>query len=623
VFGGAAFSGRKSVAVCAGAFLALMVGPLAVPAQAAPVAGELQPIECPAALPAGSVTAGVVGRGWTVVTGSTPEPFNVEVLGVLTDGIGAGRDLIMIKVSDLTGGHVIDQGGGIWEGMSGSPVYVDGKLLGAVSYGFTYAPSAIGGLTPAADMLDVLNRPAGLAHKPESARELTKVKLSATVRRELAAKAGVAPPRGTLQQLVTPLAVSGLGPRRITRLQTQADAAGWSVKAYAAGKPATSKAPIVPTARPHAGGNFAAMLSYGDVTAGGIGTTTAVCGDRAVAFGHPLNLAGPVNYGASDAPSVTIVKDDTFGSFKMSNIGADFGTVDQDRLAAIRANLGAVPNTADITTIVRSVDTGKKRTGTTRVADQTSLPELVADAALANYDSVFDEIGDGTATSNWTITGRRAGDLPFSVSRSNQWASQDDAAFDPALDVAYATDALVNNDFEKVTIDTVTFGSDVATTFQQLHLTKIEVAVNGGKYHSSKRLVVKAGAKLKIRVSTRPYRSTATTTHTLKMTVPKKAKGQSGSLSVLGGVTLARGGDDLVSDGATTGCLLDPASCSDPEEGSLDKVIKDITSAPRNDTIVAQLNLDSEDDTAAPAATKTQRQKLTVIGQRSIDVRIR
>ena len=60
---------------------------------------------------------------------------------MLPDGIGAGRDLILIKVSDQVGGHVANQGSGIWAGMSGSPVYVDGKLLGAVSYGFTSSPS--------------------------------------------------------------------------------------------------------------------------------------------------------------------------------------------------------------------------------------------------------------------------------------------------------------------------------------------------------------------------------------------------------------------------------------------------------------------------------------------------
>ena len=101
----------------------------------------------------------MTGQGLTVVRGATPQPFAVEVLGVLEDGIGAGRDMIIIEVSDLPGREVISAGGGIWAGMSGSPVYINGQLLGAVAYGFSAAPSPIGGVTPAADMLDLLDLP--------------------------------------------------------------------------------------------------------------------------------------------------------------------------------------------------------------------------------------------------------------------------------------------------------------------------------------------------------------------------------------------------------------------------------------------------------------------------------
>ena len=161
-------------------------------------------------------------------------------------------------------------------------------------------------------------------------------------------------------------------------------------------------------------------------------------------------------------------------------------------------------------------------------------------AVFANQDAVFDEWGDGTARSDWTITGKRAGGVPFSVSRSNLWASLGDVTIDPADDVAIAADALINNEFEEVTIDNVTFGSDMATKFQQLHITKLEVARPGGKYTSAKSLAVRAGERLKVRVSTRPYRGTTTTTKTLNLTVPKSAKGKSGLLSVTGGLDVGR-----------------------------------------------------------------------------------
>jgi hypothetical protein len=600
--------------------LALLASSVTAPAHAEPegLSGETT-TDCPAPVPMSSVVPGMTGEGRTVVRGSTPESFDVQVLGVLPDGIGAGRDMIMIKVSDRPGGHVVDQGGGIWAGMSGSPVYVDGKLLGAVSYGFTFAPSPIGGLTPAADMLDVLGLTGSAAIKAERVLPATtKVKLSAAVRRQLAAQSREATPRGTLQQLVTPLAVSGLGPRRVNRLQADADGAGLNVKAYAAGRSAA--AATAPAARPHAGGNFAAALSYGDVTAAGIGTTTAVCGDQALAFGHPMNQAGPVRYGASDADALAIVQDDVFGSFKMANIGAPVGTVDQDRLAALRADLTTLPALADVTTVLRNRDTGRIRTGTTRVADPASLPGLLPYAAMANFDAVFDEVGDGTATSNWTISGTRAGGRPFALSRSNQWADRTDVAVDPALDLAIAADALANNDFEDVSIDNVSFDSTVATKYEQLHITKLRVAVNGGRYSSAKHLTVKAGAKLKLQVSVQPFHGTTTTTTTLGLTVPKSARGKSGELAVIGGVDLAQ---DL-EDASEEGCLL-AGTCAEPADGSLNALISDLRGAPRNDAVVAQLVLDAEDEegTGAPAASSSRLQKLTVSGARAVTLTVR
>src|SRR3954454_13551624 len=100
------------------------------------------------------------GIGWTGAHGSTPQPFRVKVLGVLPDGINNGVDLIVAKVADVEGSDMISNVGGIWAGISGSPVYVGDKLLGSVSYGLG-GINRIAGITPAADVLRILNYPAG------------------------------------------------------------------------------------------------------------------------------------------------------------------------------------------------------------------------------------------------------------------------------------------------------------------------------------------------------------------------------------------------------------------------------------------------------------------------------
>ena len=156
----------KSTTIGSAVALALVAGLLAAPAHAEPIDRKAEVAaaipdapDCPVVLPTSSVRPGMTGEGLTVVRGATPQAFAVEVLGVLENGISSGRDMIIIEASDLPGGQVISAGGGIWGGMSGSPVYIDGKLLGAVAWGFTAAPSPIGGVTPAADMLDLLSLP--------------------------------------------------------------------------------------------------------------------------------------------------------------------------------------------------------------------------------------------------------------------------------------------------------------------------------------------------------------------------------------------------------------------------------------------------------------------------------
>ncbi len=611
------FRNRKAVAAGSAVLLAVLGGAIATPAQGVPIEGGVTVPDCPQTVPVSSVTAGMVGEGLTVVTGTTPSPFKAEVLGVIKNGIGAGRDLIMIKLSDLPDQHVIDQGGGIWQGMSGSPVYVDGKLLGAVSYSFALAPSPIAGLTPAADMAPLLDLSGAAARRATPAKQAgTPLKLSAAARRQLAAKAGTATPQGALQPIRTPFAVSGLSSRRIGRLQSDLNHAGRNLRAYPAGASSTAAAGATPTERPVAGGNFGVTIASGDFTAGGIGTTTLVCGDQALAFGHPAYLAGPVSYTATNADSLGIVKDDTFGSYKQANIGEPVGTLDQDRTAGVRADLTRTPDTTTVTTVIDDADTNASRRGITNVSDTASLAGLMPYIAFAGQDSVFDEYGDGVATSSWTISGKRAGGATFTVSRPNAWASRYDVSASPAYDVASAVDQILNNTFENVTIDDVGFTSTMKTAFHQRHLTFMSVSVNGGRWTTAKRLNVKVGDKLRIHVGMKEYRGVGTTYSVLSMTVPKKARGQMADLSVIGG-------NDLNSFGGfDEGCFFEDVCPDTAEGGSLNKIISSITSAPRNNSIVAELSYDDDDDNTITAAKTSKLNTLTVTGERDITLRI-
>src|SRR5215212_8675403 len=245
--------------------LLLVIGALAPAAQAAPP----EPV-CPTTMPVSEIAqqssapAGFHATGWTVSRGITPEEFGVTVLGVLDDGVAPGVDMIIVEADS----PALDRAGGI----------------GAVAYGLSFGPSKLGGLAAATDMVKVLNNTETVTPN--------RVRVPAALRAKMAATGAVTAREAAsgLQRLRVPLAVSGLGAGRLdtftNRLPGHERFIPFAAGAVAA--PATGNvAEIVP------GSNFAATISYGDITAGGVGTTTIVCDNHAVAFGHPFNFDGP------------------------------------------------------------------------------------------------------------------------------------------------------------------------------------------------------------------------------------------------------------------------------------------------------------------------------------------
>ncbi|MGH3040010.1 MAG: hypothetical protein ACRDLZ_11555, partial [Gaiellaceae bacterium] len=110
------------------------------------------PGECPSILPLDDVRTGMTGNAVSVTRGRTLSSFDAEVLGILKDAVGPGRDIIIANLS----GPAVDGAGGLWAGASGSPVYFQGKLAGAIAYGLAGGGSTLAGLTPAEDMAALL-----------------------------------------------------------------------------------------------------------------------------------------------------------------------------------------------------------------------------------------------------------------------------------------------------------------------------------------------------------------------------------------------------------------------------------------------------------------------------------
>jgi hypothetical protein len=478
------------------------------------------PGPCATVKPLSDVAKGQLGEGWTVTEGTDPQQFDVEVLGVARDLIGPGRDVIVVKISGATA----DVGGGVWAGMSGSPVYIGSDLVGALAYGFSFGATDIAGLTPAKDMLDVN----GLAVSP---RIPAKLRLPARTVRSIAAKIGAAAPTvgGSLVRLKLPVSVSGVNAQRYVRVKKLLRHHGLRGFMLTPGSSlAPSLAATVDDLVP--GGNFAAALSYGDITAAGVGTTTYVCDGQALAFGHPMLFGGRTTLGAGSADAITIVPD-ALGPFKLANVTEAVGTLDQDRLAGVRAVDGA-PDVIPVIATVRSLDSEEERVGETDVVLKDAFPDLAFTHVFSDIDSVFDKIGSGSSSLSWTIDGKRQDGTPWEFHRANMYASDFDLSFESAFELYDELLQIAGFQNEKISFSSVDVSADVEETVRDYTLVKVLFCREGGSCVSRDRIRSRPGRTLSFRAVLRPSDGSPDQTVNFSLTIPSHAK--SGALVNVG-----------------------------------------------------------------------------------------
>lgn len=320
------------------------------------------------AFPLEAVEPGLRGYGLTEGPAGI-ERFEVEVLA-LQEGFGLGFPLVLVRAS----GGLVEAGGGVSAGMSGSPVVLgagpDERLLGAIGYVF---PDSVGGLA--------LVTPIGAMRAGDGPGA------AAVARTAL----GAVP-------VATPLLVSGLGARALALLQGDVLALGATpIQAVqGGGGRAAASAPPVP------GAAVAVQWVRGDVDVGAVGTVTEVAGDRLLAFGHPVLGIGPVDWPLARAAITAVVPNRTV-PFKLANTAADsVGAIDQDRPAAIGGRLGAAADLLPVTLTVAYGDaTAALRFEVVR--DEALWPTLVAVATLEALDRVRARVGEGTATLHWDV----------------------------------------------------------------------------------------------------------------------------------------------------------------------------------------------------------------------------
>jgi len=527
-----------------------LVGALAVQAAPAPAAGSCT--SPPAVYPIDAVHKGLTATGSTVIDGQTITSFDVTVLGVQPNGIGPGVDFIL---GQITGPQsFLDVTGGIVAGMSGSPIYVSGELLGAASYGFYAADQTIIGITPGQPIVDEFaypsaptgtDRPGAAALQRERLSTLgAPVHLSRSLRSTAAHAAGVPADTfpSTAQPVPVSVGVSGLGGKGMAKLQNRLSKAKVTAVLFSGG---TASAPTSVGGSPLApGSSFGAALSYGDLSIYAVGTTTAVCGDEVMAFGHPFFFTGGTTLGMNGADVVATVKDpsSSYGGFKIANLTGLRGIVDQDRVAGVRGLDGRIPALVPVTANITNTDIPKTRNGETDVLQDLEVGNfyidfpIIAAYSIANEEiAAFDRYGDGSANLSWTVSGVGPDGQQFQLIRDDKFFSPYDITFESIFELIGELDALQYSQFGEVQFTGVSVTGTLTQDHDYYSVDKVlsSSSLQRG-FDSRKRLQVRPGGTVHLRVVLGVGDTDETRTVNMSFKVPDGLVGGA-SLDVRGG----------------------------------------------------------------------------------------
>jgi hypothetical protein len=319
--------------------------------------------------PLSEVKRGMKGVAYTVFEGVNPEPMQVEILGVLKDALGPGQDMILARLHGDKPEYT-----GVVAGMSGSPVYIDGRLVGALSYRigqFTKEP--IAGITPIESMLQVRDGDGSAAGGMEraagertdagilrSAQNDNSFSLSAN-RSSQAGDDFLRREQPEMRAMETPLVFGGFSQETIERFGDKFRAMGLTPVAGLGGADPTAvqPEPLVP------GSAVSAVLVRGDLSMAGTCTVTYVDPKRLLACGHPITQYGPVDMPMTKATVLTSLAS-PLNSFKIINTTETVGAFTEDRASAIMGRFGVTARMIPVEVSVAPKAVGDKPGGTAK-----------------------------------------------------------------------------------------------------------------------------------------------------------------------------------------------------------------------------------------------------------------
>lgn len=438
----------------------------------------------PALFPLEDLRPGMKGTARTVFSGTETQEFGVEILGVLPGFPGPRQSAIIAK---LSGGNV--EKTGVFAGMSGSPVYIDGKIVGAIAFSFPFSKEPIAGITPIKQMIDLFDR--GTENvRPKEPRVVSFAQLAGTdwkadlpkpavssvsLLAPVSAGSPLMPLLGQqMTPIATPLVFSGISQESLSVFAPQLVANGLLPVSGAGGSAAITRLAEVDETTFPPGSSISVQLVRGDYSLAAAGTVTMRDGDRIYAFGHPF-----LSLGASDMPmaesSVVTVISNMSNSFKLAVPGRMVGAISQDRASGIFGLLRKEPKMIPVKV---NLHTSRDRIETYNyeIATDSFLTPLLLNITVFNTITSSERaLGDSTISVKGEI--RVKGQETIQIDRR---FSANNSPILAAGSIAAPVSSLLTSGFDDVQLDGITLNissseTKYAGTLERVTLDRTEV----------------------------------------------------------------------------------------------------------------------------------------------------
>ncbi|MFH1231446.1 MAG: SpoIVB peptidase S55 domain-containing protein [Planctomycetota bacterium] len=390
------------------------------------------------------VKPGMKGYGLTVFEGTKIEKFDVEVISILKNHMGPKTDIVLLRAN-----HKVTDHANIIHGMSGSPIYLEGKLAGALSLGFTAFPKdPLFGMTPIEYMLKESERPM----EEESYLPLP-------------AKDSI------LRPVMTPLFFSGFHPNVISAVKKDFEEMGFApIQGSGSGSYSDLDIKLEP------GAAVGVELARGDFNIGGVGTVTYVDGDKVLVFGHSMGMFGQISIPMATAYVHTVIAGSET-SFKLASMVKPVGTFTQDRLPCVAGYLGKQPVMIPVKITTTNQQTKYQNTYKVELINQKSLLPLLLLQCVIRSIVYGETIEQSDATVKLDLVFKlKDGET---ILLDNLYSTQDGYK-DLLMSLASQIVQLLNNPFKKMeiaetTVDVSILHKRKVASIQSVWLNKTEV----------------------------------------------------------------------------------------------------------------------------------------------------